>query len=171
MSRRIISGQRNCNLFNQSPDKLDYIWLQLDENIHNPASDNNTDNTSKVGDKVSNSQIMNYEPGRKMEGYGVNLTKITDASGKELTYTVVQTMMRIDLPTPLAAGQQFVFKIDWNYKINNKAEIGGPWRLRKTFRKMATICIPSRNGTRAWLCTAILKAGSITSLQAVPNLL
>jgi len=123
--KNYIRGKETVTYFNQSPDKLDYIWLQLDENIHKPTSDNNTDNTGKVGDKVTNAQVMNYEPGRKMEGYGVNLTKITDASGKELTYTVVQTMMRIDLPTPLASGQQFVFKIDWNYKINNKAEIGG----------------------------------------------
>lgn len=123
--KNYIYGKETVTYFNQSPDKLDYIWLQLDENIHNPKSDNNTDNTGKVGDKVTNSQIANYEPGRKMEGYGVNLSKVTDAAGKELTYTVVQTMMRIDLPTALAPGQQFVFKIDWNYKINNKAEIGG----------------------------------------------
>ncbi|SFQ24367.1 M1 family metallopeptidase [Parafilimonas terrae] len=120
-----INGKETVTYFNQSPDKLDYIWLQLDENIHNPQSDNNKTNTGKVGDRITSAQIMNFEPGRKMEGYGVNLAKVTDAAGKALDYTVVQTMMRINLPAPLAPGQQFVFKIDWSYKINNKHEIGG----------------------------------------------
>jgi hypothetical protein len=120
-----VYGKETVTYFNQSPDKLDYLWIQLDENIHNPKSDNNTDNTGKITDHLTQSQLLNFDPSKKMEGYGVNLTKITDAAGSSLTYTVVQTMMRIDLATPLAPGQQFVFKIDWNYKINNKSEIGG----------------------------------------------
>ncbi len=120
-----IYGKETVTYFNQSPDPLNYLWLQLDENIHNAQSDNNNDNTGKISDHLTNAQILNFEPGRKMEGYGVNLTMVTDAAGKSLSYTVVKTMMRIDLAGPLLPGQQFVFKIDWNYKINNKAEIGG----------------------------------------------
>lgn len=124
--KNYIYGKETVTYFNQSPDKLDYIWLQLDENFHNPNSDNNTEGTNKItSEKMSAGQLAGFDVSKKLEGYGVNLTKVTDAAGKNLTYTVVQTMMRIDLPTPLAAGQQFVFKIDWNYKLNNKGEVGG----------------------------------------------
>ncbi|HEX5153604.1 MAG TPA: M1 family metallopeptidase [Parafilimonas sp.] len=123
--KNYVYGKETVTYFNQSPDKLDYLWIQLDENIHNPKSDNNTDNTGKITDHLTQSQLLNFDPSKKMDGYGVNLIKVADAAGNNLTYTVVQTMMRIDLATPLAPGQQFVFKIDWNYKINNKSEIGG----------------------------------------------
>jgi hypothetical protein len=123
--KNYIYGKETITYFNQSPDPLSYLWLQLDENIHNPKSDNNNDNTGKMSDHPSNAQLQNFEPGRKMEGYGVNLTNVTDATGKSLSYTIVNTMMRIDLASPLTPGQQLVLKIDWNYKINNKAEIGG----------------------------------------------
>jgi hypothetical protein len=32
---------------------------------------------------------------------------------------IVKTMLRLDLPEPLAAGADFVFKIAWSYPIND----------------------------------------------------
>src|SRR5690606_30651868 len=40
-------------------------------------------------------------------------------------YTVNQTMMRINLPKPLAPGSIFKFKIKWNYNINDINVDGG----------------------------------------------
>ena len=40
-----------------------------------------------------------------------------------LKYTINKTMMRVELPTPLKPGQQFIFKIDWNYFISNRWDI------------------------------------------------
>ena len=34
-------------------------------------------------------------------------------------------MMRVDLPSPLAPGKNFVFSLDWSYKINNSKRISG----------------------------------------------
>lgn len=59
-------------------------------------------------------------PKEYMKGFGVNITALTDATGKPLSYTVNQTMMRVDLPIPLKSGQKFVFKVNWNYKIPDK---------------------------------------------------
>ncbi len=120
-----ITGKETVTYYNQSPDPLSYLWLQLDENIHNGQSDNNRDNTGKMNGRLTGTQVETFEPWRKMNGYGLNLTRITDATGKSLKYTLVKTMMRIDLASALLPGQKFVFKIDWNYRLNNKAEIGG----------------------------------------------
>jgi len=51
--KNYIYGKETVTYFNQSPDKLDYLWIQLDENIHNPKSDNNTDNTGKITDHLT----------------------------------------------------------------------------------------------------------------------
>ena len=45
--------------------------------------------------------------------------------GKALSHTINQTMMRVDLPKPLASGGKFTFQIDWWYNINDRLAIGG----------------------------------------------
>jgi hypothetical protein len=51
--------------------------------------------------------------------------KITDAIGKPLKYTINKTMMRVELPAELKAGQRFTFKVNWNYKIPDRMSLGG----------------------------------------------
>jgi hypothetical protein len=58
---------------------------------------------------VTTSQLDGMMDEKKDNGYGVNITKIVDAMGKKLNYTVNKTMMRVDLLTPLKPGQQFIF--------------------------------------------------------------
>jgi hypothetical protein len=55
----------------------------------------------------------------------VNITSVRDAKGNPLRNTLNKTMLRIDLPTPLAPNGTFVFSVDWNYAINNNRVFGG----------------------------------------------
>ncbi|HKZ67128.1 MAG TPA: M1 family metallopeptidase, partial [Chitinophagaceae bacterium] len=55
-------------------------------------------------------------------GYGFNIKKLVDATGKALKSLTNKTMMRVELPTPLKPGQRFVFKIDWDYKLANRSD-------------------------------------------------
>lgn len=114
-----LTGSETITYYNNSPNPLHYLWLQLDENIHDPNSDNNRDNRSSMKPLMNHNQIMDLETWRKMEGYGVKITKLT-SGGKSLSYTINQTMMRVDLPTDLMPGQKLVFEIDWNYKIPDR---------------------------------------------------
>ncbi len=57
--------------------------------------------------------------------YGDNIVRVTDAAGKALSYTINKTMMRIELPQPLKPGQQFIFKVEWNYNIIERTKYGG----------------------------------------------
>jgi hypothetical protein len=59
-------------------------------------------------------------------------------------------MMRIDLPTPLASGQQFVFNISWNYNINNQRIFGGRTGY-EYFPPTEIIFTKSPTGFREWL--------------------
>jgi hypothetical protein len=52
---------------------------------------------------------------------GFKLEYVRDVMGKDLKYTVNKTMMRVDLPTPLAAkGGKVVLNISWAYNINDR---------------------------------------------------
>ncbi len=43
----IITGSETVTYFNNSPNPLSYLWLQLDENFHNPTSESNHTNTQQ----------------------------------------------------------------------------------------------------------------------------
>merc|ERR1712224_168391 len=56
---------------------------------------------------------------------GFNITSVKNANGESISYTIHQTMMRINLPKPLTSKASITFSIDWWYNINNRMEIGG----------------------------------------------
>ncbi|MBK9534534.1 MAG: M1 family metallopeptidase [Flavobacteriales bacterium] len=117
-----LTGTETITYHNQSPDKLDYLWLQLDGNIFEPGSDANLIKTGTIGDSVSLKEMENWV--QPFEG-GFRITSVTDASGSKLTHTINKTMMRIDLPKALAPGAVFSFKIGWWFPINDRMKVGG----------------------------------------------
>jgi hypothetical protein len=123
-ANNVLTGAETITYFNNSPNTLTYIWLQLDENFHRATSNNNLVSKGKVPERVYEGYLNGLD-NAGLKGLGLNLTEVTDATKKDLVYTVNQTMMRIELPTALKPGQKFVFNIKWNYKINDKAIAGG----------------------------------------------
>lgn len=121
----MLHGAETVTYFNNSPDVLTYIWLQLDENEHSSVKNAGYADGSFLSRSFSPTAIDKLADEKKDNGYGVNILKATDALGKNLKYTVNKTMMRIELPTSLKPGQKFVFNIDWNYKISDRMTVGG----------------------------------------------
>jgi hypothetical protein len=120
-----LNGSETVTYFNNSPNQLTYLWLQLDENEHNGKNNANYQDGSSMPTQLTDNGLKRMEMGKNGDGGGVNLLKVTDALGKPLKYTVNKTMMRLELPTVLKPGQQFIFKIDWNYKITDRMTAGG----------------------------------------------
>ena len=123
--KRNLKGSETVTYYNNSPDELDYIWLQLDENEHSSIRNAGYDTSTKLPASTNDTQLKVTELPVKDNGYGVSLEKVTDASGNPLKFTVNKTMMRIDLPKALKKREKFVFKVDWNYNISNRMKMGG----------------------------------------------
>lgn len=117
-----LTGSETITYHNQSPDKLEYLWLQLDQNIFEPGSDANLIRTGTIGDSVSLRTLERWT--QPFEG-GFRITSVTDAAGAKLKYTINKTMMRIDLPKPLAPGAVYNFKVAWWFPINDRDKVGG----------------------------------------------
>lgn len=119
-----ITGKEVITYKNNSPDKLEYLWIQLDQNMRAKDSD-----TKLIESHPSNSlESVSFKDLARMHNDfdgGFKLEYVKDKSGKDLKYTVNKTMMRVDLPTPLAPGATYSLKIGWWYNINNRDEIGG----------------------------------------------
>ena len=131
VNQRLI-GKETVTYKNFSPDTLTYLWVQIDQNIHAKDSDANTTQTAP---NLEGGQLPGAPRGISVEQLDrlvnrdydgkVNITSVRDAAGKPLRNTLNKTMLRIDLPTPLAPGGTFVFSIDWDYAINNNRVYGG----------------------------------------------
>ncbi len=121
---RRLNGKETLTFFNNSPDALDYLWLQLDENQHSTTNNAGYQNSNGMPQQLSE-QDINRMQGKLDKEYGDNILKVTDALGKSLNYTINKTMMRIDLPTTLKSGEKFIFNIDWNYNICDRMKYGG----------------------------------------------
>lgn len=121
-----ISGKETITYKNASPDTLNYIWLQLDQNLFAKDSDAQKTQTAPNFDNPNGFPLSAVEQlaAREYDGK-VNITEVTDSKNAALKYTINRTMMRIDLPTPLISGGTFVFNVAWNYAINNQRIFGG----------------------------------------------
>ena len=121
----LLSGAETVTYYNNSPDVLTYLWLQLDENEHSSTKNAGYPDGSSMGRGMSPATIDKLADEKTDNGLGDNILKVTDVLGAKLKYTVNKTMMRIELPAALKPGQKFAFKIDWNYKITDRMTIGG----------------------------------------------
>jgi len=120
-----LTGTETLTYFNNSPDVLSYLWLQLDENEHSSLKNAGYQSSNRLPSQATTQSLAALEDPNKDNGFGVNIVKITDATGKALPYVVNKTMMRVDLPTSLKPGQKFIFSIDWNYNISDRMVQGG----------------------------------------------
>ena len=117
-----ITGAETITYFNNSPDALRYLWLQMDQNINAPGNNSAKISTNSVQDSVNTRTVAsNFGLYGDFDG-GFKIKSIKDASGKALPSTVNQTMMRIDLPQPLAAGQKMSFSVEWSFNINDRVK-------------------------------------------------
>ena len=122
-----IHGSESIRYHNLSPHTLRYIWVQLDANIFSPDSAaNKTRPSSRLGQggRVSTFELEAMMLRQTFDG-GCKIESVTNHKDAKLATTIVDTMMRIDLGDPLPPGEEFTFKIKWNYKINNARMLNG----------------------------------------------
>ncbi|MEL7495994.1 MAG: M1 family metallopeptidase [Planctomycetota bacterium] len=120
-----LFGKEKITYTNNSKDALSYLWLQLDANIHQSDSDANliatTDSLERLSFRAAKSMLA-----KEIFDGSFKITRCqATKTNKKLDFTIVKTMMRVDLPNKLLPGQSFEFAVDWNYQINNSRVIGG----------------------------------------------
>lgn len=117
-----IYGEETITYYNNSPDVLPYLWVQLDQNMRAKDSDTKKIQSSSIGDEISFENLKRLT--NEFDG-GFKIDYVQDTDGNELDVMVNKTMMRIHLEQALKPGEKFSFKIKWWYNINNRMEIGG----------------------------------------------
>jgi hypothetical protein len=108
-----VIGDERITYTNNSPDTLRYLWLQLDQNLYGPGS-----------------RGAALNPGTPTDG-GMRLVwvgepAVAPAKGRAaraaapLTYSVNNTVMRIDLAQPLPPKGRQLLSISWTFPFGPK---------------------------------------------------
>lgn len=116
--KKKLYGEQSITYYNNSPDDLEYLWIQLDQNIRKkdaPALEKNESKFQLIQQTQTFASSYIKEP---FDG-GFNIEWVRDINNNPIKYYINQTMMRIDLSKPIMSGQQYKFKIKWWYNIND----------------------------------------------------
>jgi hypothetical protein len=134
-ARRAVSGSETVTYHNNSPDTLNYLWVQLDQNMFRADSDNRNISSypsreawrtpsgagGQVGLQMEAARFL--VESRKFDG-GFKIASVTGTDGKPLRYVINKTMMRIDLDQPLKPGARFSFNMAWSFNVPETNVLG-----------------------------------------------
>ena len=119
-----LLGRETITYTNNAKESLDYLWLQLDQNLMAKTSQTPLVRDSKIDQAISAAGFSRTFMEEKFDG-GFNIEYVKNVDNKAIPYVINHTMMRVDLATPLAKGEKFVLNIKWSYNINNYMVDGG----------------------------------------------
>ena len=119
-----LYGIETVTYYNNSPEALEYLWVQLDQNMRAQDSKTPLVESQRMDPALPADRFAKKFMENGFDG-GFNIEYVKDKSGKPISYTINQTMMRINLATPLKPGDKTVFSIKWWYNINNYQVDGG----------------------------------------------
>ena len=116
-----LTGSETITYYNNAPEALSFLWLQLDQNLFAEQSITNQTKTGVIRDSIPAS-FFNTATGVTVSDYkgGHTIKSVKDVAGKNLPYIINQTMMRVDLPAPLKTGEKFSFSVEWSYTESNR---------------------------------------------------
>ncbi len=128
----MISGKVRIEYTNNSPDALDFIWLQLDQNKFNSESRGNKTTPPFVG----RYGVKNFKGGYEISNVRVEkITKKTKILNVLDKFLVEDTRMQLRLKENLNSGEKLSISMDFNFKIPNN----GSDRMGKFSAKNGTV--------------------------------
>jgi len=133
-NKRLIASE-SISYTNNSPESLNYLWVALDQNRFKDGSlARESGVASAAGSRRGQGaggadrysfNALRYEQHMEDREYGFEFTSVADENGADLAYTINDTMMRIDLETPLLPNETLNFNIDWEHNIIDEVTVGG----------------------------------------------
>jgi hypothetical protein len=115
-----ISGEETITYFNNSPDDLSYLWMQLEQNVNKKENEDFGAISNNIKDSISARQMQFLTRAIDFPaGYSIKLVK--DASGTNMKTMVNNTMMKVKLNSLLKSGESTSFSIAWSYPITDRS--------------------------------------------------
>ncbi len=119
-TNNILSGEETITYFNNSPDDLSYLWIQLEQNVNKKGNEDfgSINNNIKNGIDVRKMQFLTRAINFPA-GYTIKYVKDKDANN--ITTLVNNTMMKVKPDQPLKSGESITLNIAWSYHITDRS--------------------------------------------------
>ncbi len=115
-----LSGDETITYFNNSPDALGYLWIQLEQNVNKKENEDFGDINNNIKEGITSRQMQFLTRAIDFPA-GYSIKYIKDSSGNTLKSLVNNTMMKVKLNQPLKSGESFSFSIGWSYPITDRS--------------------------------------------------
>jgi predicted secreted protein len=129
--QRRLEATQDITYYNNSPDTLKYLWVQLDQNKFKDDSMSALTTTfGGIGNRGPGTKSMSDDEPAQISlsalrrqqfvddtELGYTISRVVDGLGNTLSYTTVGTLMRVDLLTPLKSGERTRFTMDFAFNI------------------------------------------------------
>jgi len=100
---RLLSGSMSATYFNNSPDDLPTIHLELAQNVH-----------SEGATRLRNEEVTG---GTQLHSVKINGQDVTENGSGKMTYFIDGTQLVIRLENPLLSGSSANVEIEWSFTI------------------------------------------------------
>ena len=140
-----ITGTVEIRYTNNSPDTLDVLWLQLEQNLYR---------------RIRAAAAAEGSAAPRGFTEGMSSTRSTGAAARQAVAVqplISDTRAQIRLPAPLAHGATAVLRISYHYTVPEGA-VGRPHRLDGSAERRRSTRSP--NGIRAWPSMTTFAAGT-----------
>ena len=115
-----LTGKETITYFNNSPDDLSYLWIQLEQNVNKKENEDFGSINNRVKDSMTTRQMQFLT--RTIDfpaGYSIKYVK--DGNGNDFKTMVNNTMMKVKLNTGLKSGESTTLSIAWSYPITDRS--------------------------------------------------
>jgi hypothetical protein len=106
-----LRGRETIHYLNRSPDSLPYLWMQVEQNICEPASITNVLNQPPLAflGSTFDFSCQGFNSAPRLESLKI--------AGQEVKRTRFGTTLRVDLAKPLAPGMALDIEAAWHFNV------------------------------------------------------
>jgi len=116
----VLSGEETITYYNNSPDNLSYLWVQLDQNVNRKENKGFSEVQGGVRDSMNTRHMQILTRAIDFPA-GYTIKYVKDANGKNMKSIVNNTMMKVALEEPLKSGETLTFSIAWSYPVTDRS--------------------------------------------------
>lgn len=120
-NRNLLAGEETITYYNNSPDDLSFLWLNLEQNVNKKGNEDFGDVFGGIADSISSLRVQYLVRPIDFPA-GTEIFHVKDDQGNDMNYVINNTLMRINLPAALKAGEKVTFSIKWQNHITDRSK-------------------------------------------------
>ena len=115
----VVSGSEHITYFNNSPDALRYLWVQLDQNVRSLEHSRTYRAQAALPENINPRYARYYGLDQFDGGHKISRVQLVNNQGDlvDARFLINDTIMKVNLDEPLTSGETVELEIDWSFRV------------------------------------------------------